>query len=172
VPQRTDSFDLARLSLAVGQGRRLELHVVVDEFDLGGEHYGLASSPLPVTLDVSRMTGNGYSLRLRFHAALAGPCMRCLEPASPGFDIDAREVDQPGGGEELDSPYVSADSVLDLRSWANDALSLAMPAALLCREDCAGLCAVCGANLNEAHDHAHEAEPDPRWAKLKELKLD
>jgi uncharacterized protein len=31
----------------------------------------------------------------------------------------------------------------------------------------------CGANLNEAGpDHAHEAAPDPRWAKLGELKLD
>jgi uncharacterized protein len=31
---------------------------------------------------------------------------------------------------------------------------------------------VCGANLNEDPDHAHEAEPDPRWAALRELKLD
>jgi len=43
---------------------------------------------------------------------------------------------------------------------------------LLCRKDCAGLCAVCGENLNAAGpDHRHEAEPDPRWAKLRELEL-
>jgi DUF177 domain-containing protein len=172
VAQRTDSFDLARLQLTAGQGRRLELHAAVDELDLGGERYAVEPVPVPVTLDVSRMMGGGFSLRLRFRATLTGACMRCLEPAAPGFDVDAREVDQPGGGEELDSPYVSPVGALDLRAWARDALALALPAQVICREDCAGLCAVCGANLNLQPDHAHEAEPDPRWAKLKELRLE
>jgi uncharacterized protein len=115
------------------------------------------------------MTGGGYSLRLRFATRVAGPCMRCLEPAAPAFEIDAREVHQPGGGEELDSPYVGEDGILDLRGWAHDALALALPVQLLCRPDCAGLCPVCGADLNADPGHAHEREPDPRWAKLREL---
>jgi uncharacterized protein len=98
--------------------------------------------------------------------------MRCLQPAAPRFEVDAREVDRPGEGEELDSPYVSADQVLDVRAWARDALALELPAQIVCREDCAGLCAQCGADLNADPDHAHEPEPDPRWAKLRELKFD
>jgi uncharacterized protein len=48
-----------------------------------------------------------------------------------------------------------------------------MPAQVLCRADCAGLCPVCGIDLNEAPpDHAHERAPDPRWAALRELELD
>ncbi len=44
---------------------------------------------------------------------------------------------------------------------------------VLCREDCAGLCPVCAADLNEAaREHHHEPAPDPRWAKLRELKLE
>jgi uncharacterized protein len=85
--------------------------------------------------------------------------------------VDAREVDQPGGGEDLRSPYLE-EGKLDLAAWARDALALALPAQIVCREDCLGLCSVCGANLNEDPDHAHEAEPDPRWAALRELKLD
>ncbi len=170
--QRTDSFDLARLGLIAGQGRSLELEVPVDDFELGGQRYSLDPAQVPVTLDVARMTGGGYSLRLRFHARLAGACMRCLEPASPGFDIDAREIEQPGGGEELESPYVSPDAELDLRGWVRDALALALPSQIVCREDCAGLCAECGANLNQDPDHAHEREPDPRWAKLRELNFE
>lgn len=170
--QRTDSFDLARLRLSSGQGRRLQLHVAVDELGLAGERYSVGPVPMPVTLDVSRMMGNGFSLRLRFHAVLEGVCMRCLEPAAPGFDVDVRDVDQPGGGEELDSPYVSPDGALDLRAWARDALALALPTQVVCREDCAGLCAVCGANLNLEPGHAHEPDPDPRWAKLKELRFE
>jgi DUF177 domain-containing protein len=63
--------------------------------------------------------------------------------------------------------------VLELRRWARDALALALPTKLLCRPDCAGLCPVCGADLNETGpDHTHEREPDPRWAKLSELRLE
>ena len=114
----------------------------------------------------------GWALRLRFSASLHGPCMRCLEPAEPVFDVDVREVNQPGGGDELTSPYVSGDEELDLARWARDALALELPAQLTCREDCAGLCGQCGANLNEDPEHRHEAAPDPRWAKLGELKFD
>ena len=61
---------------------------------------------------------------------------------------------------------------VDLRAWARDALALALPVQIVCSEDCLGLCAVCGQNLNEDPEHEHEREPDPRWAKLSELKLD
>jgi uncharacterized protein len=171
MPQRTDTFELAPLGLRSGEGRRLDLHVGIDDFHYGGEPYAVMPSLVPVQLDVSRTTGNGYALRLRFDAALEGPCMRCLEPAEPTFEVDAREVSQPGGGDELSSPYV-VEEELSLAQWARDALALTLPGQLTCREDCAGLCGQCGANLNEDPDHRHEAAPDPRWAKLGELKFD
>jgi uncharacterized protein len=62
---------------------------------------------------------------------------------------------------------------LDLAAWARDAFVLAVPVAVLCREDCRGLCPVCAADLNEAGSgHSHESEPDPRWEKLRELELE
>ena len=134
--------------------------------------YPVDPATVPAVLDVSRLTGGGWSLRLRFAAVVRGACMRCLEPAAPRLEADAREVDQAGGGEELDSPYVSADDVLDLHAWARDALALTLPAQIVCRPECAGLCPTCGADLNRDPGHAHEPEPDPRWAKLRELKLD
>lgn len=169
---QTDAFDLGALRLSAGQGRRLELQASLEPLEFGGERYRPAPARVPVLLDVSRMNGGGYSLRLRFSAGLVGPCMRCLRDAAPTTDVDAREIDQPGGGDELTSPYVE-DEVLDLARWTRDSFALALPAQVLCREDCAGLCTVCGANLNEADPgHGHESEPDPRWAKLRELKLD
>jgi uncharacterized protein len=139
---------------------------------LGGDRYAVDPELVQVKLDLSRTTGNGYALRLRFDASLVGPCMRCLEPAAPEFHVDAREISVPGQGEELESPYVEHE-VLDLAAWARDALALSLPEKLLCRADCAGLCAVCGADLNEAGpEHGHEREPDPRWSKLSELRFD
>jgi uncharacterized protein len=168
----TDIFDLGRLRLSSGEGRRLTVGVRLGDFDFGGEHYGVEPALVDATLDISRMTAGGYALRLRFDAGLTGPCMRCLEPAAPVTSVDVREVHQPGGGEELTSPYVH-DEELDVAAWAHDAYALALPAQVVCTPECAGLCPECGANLNTAGaDHHHDAAPDPRWAKLRELRLD
>jgi uncharacterized protein len=165
----TGALDLSTLSLSSGEGRRLGLDVEIGAFAFGGQNYAAQPDPVGVTLDVSRTTGRGYSLRLRFHTALFGPCMRCLEDARQEIAVDAREIDQPGGGDDLASPYMDGD-VLDVAAWTRDALALAAPDQVLCRPDCAGLCPVCGADLNEAgSDHAHDRAPDPRWAKLREL---
>jgi uncharacterized protein len=168
----TLQLDLASLRLSPGEGRRLSLEVPIEPLDLGSESYAVEPSQVPVQLTVSRMSGGGYALLLHFSAAVVGPCMRCLAAAAPRVEVEAREVDVPGSGEELDSPYVE-DETLELGSWARDALALAMPAKILCREDCAGLCPVCAADLNEAGpEHHHEQPPDPRWAKLRELRLE
>ena len=169
--QRTDIFDLGRLGLLSGEGRGIETRVSLDPFEFAGKLYESEQPSVRVRLDVSR-TVAGYALRLRLTARLHGPCMRCLESAEPAIEVDAREVDQPGGGDELSSPYMDGDE-LDLRSWTRDALALALPTQIVCREDCLGLCPVCGENLNEAPpDHAHEKAPDPRWAKLRELRFE
>jgi uncharacterized protein len=168
----TGDLDLAGLRLTPGEGRRLELWSAIERLELGGERYVVAPSEIAVKLEVSRMVGHGYALRLEFVAALVGPCMRCLKDARCEVAVDAREVDRPGGGEELSSPYVQ-DEILDLAAWARDALVLAMPAQVLCREECLGLCPECAVDLNEAGaEHGHERPPDPRWSKLGELKLD
>jgi uncharacterized protein len=173
MPQRTDIFELERLGLRSGEGRRLDLHVDIAGLSFGGSLYDVDPHPIPVHLDVSRTTGSGYALRLRFEAQLGGPCMRCLEPAAQRIEVDAREVSQPGGGDELISPYVDEAGELDLAAWARDALSLAVPDQITCRPECAGLCPECGANLNDAGpDHRHERAPDSRWAKLSEIRFE
>jgi uncharacterized protein len=169
--QRTEIFDLGRLALSSGEGRRIALEVPVAAFEFGGEGYAVPGGTVDVILDVSHTT-TGYSLRMRYDTALAGPCMRCLESAGHRVDVDAREVDQPGDVEELSSPYLD-EGQLDVGGWARDALALALPTQIVCSEDCRGLCPICGENLNTADPgHEHEQAPDPRWAKLSELKLE
>jgi uncharacterized protein len=199
-------LDLASMKLSPGAGRKLELQVPIGALELGGERYevgpasvavgspnvpvspanvpvgspGVPANPasVPVRIDVSRMTGGGYALKLAMTAAISGPCMRCMKEAKPEIEVQAREVDVPGEGEELASPYVHEEQ-LDVAAWAHDALALAMPVKVLCREDCAGLCPICAADLNDLDpagraglQHRHEPERDPRWAKLSELKLE
>jgi len=171
VAARTQLFDLGRLALSSGEGRRLELDVPLESLRFGGQGYAPEPPEVPVLLDAARTT-QGWSLRLRADVRLEGPCMRCLEGARETVVIDAREIDQPGGGEDLRSPYLSEDE-LDLSAWTRDATVLALSAQIVCAEDCRGLCGVCGENLNQAGpEHAHERAPDPRWAALRELELE
>lgn len=163
-------IDLGRLALSPGQGTTLELEVDPGAFELAGNEYLFGDRPVATRLDVSR-TAAGHAMRLRFSGELTGPCVRCLDPAAIAIAVDAREVDQPASrDEELLSPYVK-EGILNLSRWARDALMLAMPEQLLCRPECAGLCPVCGESLNDALPgaHDHPKDPDPRWAKLREL---
>lgn len=169
----TTTIDLARLSLAHGQGTRLDLDIRLDPLELGGQTYAFQREAVRARLDVSRPS-SGYAFRLRFPLRVDGPCMRCLEAASVETEVDAREVDQADTeDEELRSPYV-LDDELDLGRWAHDAAVLAIPTQILCRPECAGLCPTCGKSLNDADpaEHEHGGGGDPRWSKLKELKLD
>jgi uncharacterized protein len=167
-----DVLNLSSFRLRPGDGRRLEVDLELGGLELAGQQYFARPQRVSATLDVSCMTGGGYALRLRFDVAVSGPCMRCLSEAAPMLAVDAREVNVPAGGDELDSPYVT-DDVIDLRGWAHDAFALAVPDQILCQLDCPGLCPVCAISLRDAGaDHRHAGAPDPRWAKLGQMRLD
>jgi len=169
MPAPFNTIDLSTLALKPGQGRRVDLELLLESLELAGEPYDFGTEPVPGRLDVSR-TSSGHAMRLTLTASLHGRCMRCLTPSRFEVEVESREVDQPGSGdEELASPYVIEDE-LDIAAWAHDAIALALPQSLLCRPDCAGLCPECGIVLNDIEgDHVHDSELDPRWAKLREL---
>ena len=150
----------------------MDAAVRVDPVELGGQRYAIETGSVEARIDVSRTT-SGYAFRLRFDARLAGPCMRCLADAHPLVRVESREIEQPGESEELHTPYLEQEQ-LELTGWVRDALLLALPARLLCREDCHGLCPVCGADLNtvDPDGHTHEGRGDPRWAKLGEIRFE
>jgi uncharacterized protein len=126
-------------------------------------------------------------LELSFDVALAGPCFRCLSHAELPVSLRLREYSagsaagkagdarrgkqratKPEGDEEQ-TEYL-ADDRLDLSAWARDSIALALPDQILCRDDCAGLCPICGKDLNaEPHEHVEE-RTDPRWEKLSQLR--
>src|SRR4051812_36846478 len=90
---RTDVFDLGRLRLSPGEGRRLDLETPLAPLELAGQRYEAIPAQVPVRLDVSRMTGGGYSLRLRFTAA-ARP-VHALSARRRAADRGRRAGDRP-----------------------------------------------------------------------------
>ena len=164
------TFDLRSVSLRSGEQHRERLEVELEPLVLGGQEYEPDPNPAPAELTVTRAS-SGTLFELAFAATLRGPCFRCLSDAELPLSLHVREYQatNPGDDEELRTDYLH-DTRLDLSAWARDAVALELPDKILCRPDCAGLCPVCGKDLNEEpHEHEEEAA-DPRWAALQGLR--
>jgi DUF177 domain-containing protein len=164
------TFNLRQARLRSGEQLREEVDVELEPFTLGGQEYEPEPSVVRAQLAITKAaTGTVYELS--FRAAVRGPCFRCLRDTLVEESVHAREYQatNPGGDPELVSDYVH-DDTLDLSWWARDAFALQLPEKILHAPDCAGLCPVCGKDLNdEPHTH-DELAGDPRWAVLDELR--
>lgn len=105
-------------------------------------------------------------------ATIEAECARCLKPLTDEISVELCELFVAPGHEmpaEEDAYEVEGFDI-DLEPMLRDALALAMPLRPVCREDCKGLCARCGKDLNEGPCSCEENEMDPRWAALSELR--
>jgi uncharacterized protein len=132
------------------------LPVEVAPFTFGGLEYGVPGDVVEATLTAARV-GDNLTLTLDLDTGIAGPCQRCLVDAD--LPVIARGIEYVRHGEsegdEEDDGYVVAHQV-DLERWVRDLIAGGLPSKLLCREECRGLCPVCGADLNADPGHAHE----------------
>lgn len=151
-------FSLRSLPFGPNDEAWVSVPVEVEPFVLGGETYRVEADTADLELTIGRV-GDRYTLHGRVTAALAGPCQRCLGDARIEILAEGAETALRGeseGVEDDDEPYVSGWS-LDVQRWLRDLIGTALPSKLLCREDCLGLCPVCGADLNAVGpDHGHE----------------
>jgi DUF177 domain-containing protein len=163
------SFDLRTLRVRSGDQARERVEIELEPLVLAGQTYELRPNPAPADLSVTRAS-SGTVLELVIDVTLEGPCFRCLVAAQLPLSLRLREYQAANPeSDEMRTEYLDDDR-LDLSAWAHDAIALALPDKILCRPDCAGLCPVCGTDLNaEPHEHAEETM-DPRWAKLSELR--
>jgi uncharacterized protein len=163
-------FNIRTARLQSGDQFRDVKEVDLEPLELGGQRYVPIPESPEASLTLTRLS-SGLMLELELGVRLVGPCVRCLGDAGLDVAVDDRQYQatDPEDDEELRTPYLQDDR-LDLSAWARDAVALALPDQILCREDCAGLCPVCGRDLNvEPHEHEDEGGDD-RWAKLAELR--
>jgi uncharacterized protein len=148
----------------------------------------------PTVLHASlRRTSSGVLLEGNAELPLVAPCKRCLAevhlsvpvrftlnlvPAKAAADRLTEEVaeetdtDSSGSFElaEVDQDTYRGKTI-DLDPILREQVLLALPMQVVCREDCRGLCGMCGQNLNEAACHCESKRVDPRLAVLKDIKL-
>jgi uncharacterized protein len=128
----------------------------------------------PIDLDLrleSVMEGVLVSATAR--AEVTGECVRCLDPVERSLEVTLQELYAYPGRErddvddETELPALEGE-LFDLEPVLRDAVVLALPLQPVCRDDCPGLCAQCGAHLADDPEHGHE-DTDPRWAALQGL---
>jgi uncharacterized protein len=142
--------------------------------DLGLELIGVpAGTPLELDLRLESVM-EGVLVSGTVIGRLAGECGRCLEPVSAEVTVDVQELfAYPESATDLtateDEVGRLQGDLIDLEPALRDAVVLALPANPLCREDCPGLCAVCGVRWDDLPGgHSHE-QADPRWSVLQGL---
>jgi uncharacterized protein len=164
------TFDLRKLRLRAGDQGRERVEIELEPLVLGGQEYEPRPNPVPAAELQVTSASSGTVLELAFDVSLHGPCFRCLQDAELALSLSLREYQATKPESEDETTEYLVDDRLDLSAWANDAIVLALPDKILCRDDCAGLCPVCGKDLNlEPHEHVEE-RVDPRWEKLSELR--
>ena len=143
-------------------------HADEDSYSLGGHDFELPSG---IDFDlILTNAGEGILVTGMLRAHVVGVCDRCLDPAEMGISAEVDEYylfeepeSLPDDDDDLDYALVSPDNTIDLSEALLPALLMETPFVVLCREDCKGLCPVCGENLNE-HDCGHAAQIAERRA--------
>ncbi len=134
--------------------------------DLGTEVVGVPpGSPVELDLQLESVV-EGVLVTGTASINVRGSCVRCLEPVSEQSEIDIQELYVYPGHEGDDEGGRLEGDFIDLEPLLRDGVVLDLPFQPLCRDDCAGLCVQCGANLNDDPDHDHDDRLDPRWHAL------
>jgi uncharacterized protein len=144
----------------------------------------LFQAPIDVRLFITPVAGM-FRVEGKLRTVLGLTCSRCLE----AFDHDltshfhvtyTRERPGSEAAESEDWELKAEDmglvafegETIDFRDAIQEQVILSIPMQPRCRDDCRGLCARCGANLNQAPCNCRSDDVDPRLAVLKNLKLD
>lgn len=165
-PLVLDTHDLGRRAGAMREVRE----TVPAPEGIGIPVIGVAEGS-PISLDLRlQSVSEGVLVTGVAQIRLEGVCSRCLTPIQDAMDVDIQELflyeDRHLEGEEDEDVVRMNGELLDLEPTLRDAVVLDLPFIPLCREDCAGLCQSCGANLNEDPDHDHGPGGDARWGAL------
>ncbi len=125
---------------------------------------------VPVVVDtLLEWVSDGLLATGMVEGAWEGPCRRCLRPVQGTLNVDVQELFEPTprDGES----YPLGHDRVDLEPLARESLILDLPLVPLCKDDCLGLCATCGIDLNEGTCDCLPAAADVRWAALDVLRL-
>ena len=128
----------------------------------------------PVHVRVEHIRGKGLLVNAETRIVVAIPCDRCLDDVKREFVLDcAKHVDVGLSDaeltEELDESNFIDGYHLDVDKLLSNEILSGWPEKVLCKEDCKGLCPVCGQNLNTKSCDCEDTGLDPRMSVVRDL---
>ena len=149
-------------------GSSREVPIEIDRIEIDD----LAIRDLKSRIRISK-TREGLLLQISVTAEVLADCVRCLNPFYLPVDAEFEDLYQfPSRHREESDQVLPHDGNIDMRPIYREYLILSLPIKRLCRLDCAGLCMVCGANLNESpceHQPVVSDEKPPHVAREEQL---
>ncbi len=150
--------------------KNYDVEPTLDRVKLRRSSYQVAHKE-PFVLSVSKDDGK-VRLRGKTNIDLLIPCDRCLDEVVNHFDID---IDcyvvpnkEPDGIEDDEQSFMDG-CILDVDKLITNEIVVALPTKVLCKEDCRGLCTVCGQNLNHGECNCDRKVLDPRMAAIQDI---
>ena len=164
-------IDLREL-LSGSQDERIEkVSIESESFDTGIAKYSILEKP-EFELSITRIGKNKLEIKAEGFVVLDIPCDRCLEPVEMNIDFnvdDVIEFNKTDSDEEQEEKDYIDGYNLDVDRLIFGELLVSIPGKILCREDCKGLCPVCGTNLNVAECGCDRDVLDPRMSVFKDI---
>ncbi len=158
-------------------GNKFSQTYEVDSLPLDDQDIRL-TEPAEVRGRIKR-SGKEVELRGELHAKIEAACSRCLQPVELPIQAEFAERFVPAVSWRAEEQHELREEDLNLAVFDGEAIELndlvreeillAMPSHVLCRDDCKGLCPICGIDRNTGSCRCESAEGDSRWQKLKEL---
>lgn len=161
-------IDIKELFDAPGTEIPLSTEADLSEVDIWGQK--IFRSPVRIS-GVFKNRSGLVTLKYRATAVLEYNCDSCGKETSKETEYEfehwlARELES---GDENDDYILVPTGMINMDELIMTDVTLEIPFRLLCREDCKGLCPVCGSDLNEKTCDCNKKQVDPRLEKLKML---
>lgn len=166
-------IDLGKIMSVKDKVLNIDAPLELTEFTLNGSTYSFVSKN-PVHLTITNLGNRKVSVVGDTKLSLNIPCSRCLEDVETFFDIqisknfDFNDTDKDRIKELDEANYISGNN-LDVDRMIYDEIVIAFPLQVLCKEDCKGLCKVCGANKNLKSCNCDETVLDPRMSVIRDI---
>ncbi len=154
-----------------GANEVISVDTVIDMSDFVYGNYAPIKNGAEVKGSLYQNAGVVY-LELKISFQFNGVCDRCAEDIERDYSFDIKRilVSALANGDDHDDYIVVQNGTLDLDELISEEILFFLPAKMLCRDDCKGLCAQCGKNLNYGKCNC-ERQVDPRMAALLDLQL-
>lgn len=155
-----------------GKVKKVNEPYAFDSFSFLGNEYPIKDKT-EIAFTFSNIGTGSVLIEGEMQLTLEIPCDRCLQsvnvPLSVAFAHQVVAPDKEEASSEEEEQNFMSGYDLDIDALMNNEILINMPVKVLCKEECKGICPVCGGNLNEKECGCDTFVPDPRMAAIKDI---